>query len=50
MLSFTDPVSQTLLLTRKYVLWRFALVCERLWCGPGAALEALGMGGDYPRA
>ena len=26
--------SQTLLSTRKYVLWRFALVCERLRCEP----------------
>ena len=47
-------------LRRKYVLWRCALVCERLrscWLIKISllslevrALEALGMGGDYPRA
>ena len=36
-----------LLLRRKYLLWRCALACERLRCEPW---EALGMGGDYPRA
>ena len=38
--------SQTLLLRRKYLVWRCALVYERLRCEPW--MEALGMGGDYP--
>ena len=39
--------SQTLLLRRKYVLWRCALVYERCY---EPSLEAVGMGGDYPPA
>ena len=42
-----ETLFTALFFRRKYLLWRCALVCERLRCEPW---RPLGMGGDHPRA